>query len=507
MKTKLIVVSLLAGLVHLPAPSYADGCPAPADAWNSAEAGDDWYWPMWNCDGNTMLALWNEHEMEKAYWDEGFGFDTPCDLNRALARTLNALWVLRNSAPETLDASHVLKFGAGWVKDNAPTMRGGCFDSAVATCYNCRGVVGGKYIKYFQTFYFKRSVVERASTIIHETRHINKTHDAGSACVDGDSCDTSWESNGANKYQAQWLREFVFYGVRANLMMKHRARDRANAILAGRFSIAPNPGLFIQASDVGPIYQRWQEDFGGASGWLGYPTTAETVCADGVGKYCDFQGGSIYHKPGVGAFEVHGYILEKYRNMGSERSLLGYPKSDEIPTSTGAVSRMNRFENGIIYWHPSAGAHEAHSGILIKWYTLGFDKSVLGYLKSDQVMAYYGSPAVYNAFENGIIYWHPSLAAYEVHGPIYTKWIALGFDGSRLGAPTSDERKCADGTGRYNTFQRCRVYYHPSYGAHHVCDNILAKWVAAGAERSTYGYPVGDWTATSQSFQRGVIYE
>jgi uncharacterized protein with LGFP repeats len=87
---------------------------------------------------------------------------------------------------------------------------------------------------------------------------------------------------------------------------------------------------------------------------VGYPLTDETQTPDGLGRFNHFEGGSIYWKPGIGAHEVHGAILDKWGSMGWERSFLGYPTSDEISAPGGG--RVSNIEHGSIGWTASGGA-------------------------------------------------------------------------------------------------------------------------------------------------------
>jgi uncharacterized protein with LGFP repeats len=104
----------------------------------------------------------------------------------------------------------------------------------------------------------------------------------------------------------------------------------------------------------GAIRDKWSS-LGWERGFLKYPTTDETTTPDGVGRYNHFQGGSVYWTPATGAHEVHGAIRDRWASMGWERSFLGYPTSDELVTEDG-VGRYSEFQHGSIYWSPSTGA-------------------------------------------------------------------------------------------------------------------------------------------------------
>src|SRR3954447_20174668 len=113
---------------------------------------------------------------------------------------------------------------------------------------------------------------------------------------------------------------------------------------------------------------------GGAASFLGAPTTEETATPDGKGVYRHFEGGSIYWTPETGAHEVHGWIRQKWSDLGWERSFLGYPLTDETATPDGR-GRYNHFQGGSVYWAAATGAFEVHGAIRGKWSSLGWERS------------------------------------------------------------------------------------------------------------------------------------
>ncbi len=119
----------------------------------------------------------------------------------------------------------------------------------------------------------------------------------------------------------------------------------------GSIYFTPQGQLFVVLGKIGEKYNQLGREAG-----FGYPADEERRTPDG-GYYQHFQnGGSIYYKSSVGAYEVHGAIREKWAGMGWERSFLGYPLTDEIATPDGR-GRMNRFQGGTIYWYPNTGAY------------------------------------------------------------------------------------------------------------------------------------------------------
>lgn len=187
------------------------------------------------------------------------------------------------------------------------------------------------------------------------------------------------------------------------------------------------------------IDARYQA-LGGARGFLGAATTAVTVCPDGVGYFRHYKGGSIYWSPGTGAHEVHGAIRAKWAALGWEKSFLGYPRTDEtVGRDPKAEGRFNHFQGGSIYWHPQTGAFEVHGAIRAKYFELGAEASILGYPTTDET-ATPDKVGRFNHFQRGSIYWTPSTWAHEVHGLIRNFWAQHGWERNPdLGYPLTDE--------------------------------------------------------------------
>ncbi|MFY0573874.1 LGFP repeat-containing protein [Cystobacter fuscus] len=169
-----------------------------------------------------------------------------------------------------------------------------------------------------------------------------------------------------------------------------------------------------------------------------------------MGRYNHFERGSIYWTPATGARVVMGSIRVKWEQLGWERSVLGYPITDEM-TTPDMVGRYNHFEQGSIYWTPETGAHEVHHLIREKWAALGWEKSPLGYPTTDE-MTTPDTVGRYNHFQNGSIYWTPTTGAHEVRGLIRDKWSSLGWEKSPVGYPVSDEYAVTG--GRESEFQK-----------------------------------------------------
>ena len=197
-------------------------------------------------------------------------------------------------------------------------------------------------------------------------------------------------------------------------------------------------------------------------------------------------------------------IMAHWSALGGAGGVLGAPVSGELPTP-GKAGSYTHFQRGSIYASSATPAREVHGMIRDEWARLGWEGSALGFPVTDELPA---GAVRFNHFQGGSVYWSAGTGAHEVRGSIRALWAGLGWERSVLGLPTSGELP-ADG-GRYNRFQGGSVYWSPSTGAHEVHGLIAAQYLHLGAERSALGYPVSDETAAAGSarvsrFEHGTI--
>jgi len=222
-------------------------------------------------------------------------------------------------------------------------------------------------------------------------------------------------------------------------------------------SIVSNAAAFEVHGDIAI---KWQS-LGGQKGFLGAPLTNETAAPDGVGRYNHFEHGSIYWRPNSKAFEIHGFIRDKWASLGWERSFLGYPLSDELGTGDGR-GRISSFQHGAIVWTAETGARVIYGDVRTKWTELGAGSGFLGYPVEDEKIAP-DKVGRYVHFEHGTIYWSKATGAHEVHGFIRDKWAKLAWERGRMRYPTSDEYQW--GEYRRSNFQGGFITWKKGEGA------------------------------------------
>ncbi|TLW93089.1 PKD domain-containing protein [Saccharomonospora piscinae] len=156
----------------------------------------------------------------------------------------------------------------------------------------------------------------------------------------------------------------------------------------------------------GPLAEKYVE-LGGHERF-GPPTTDQRVTPDGQGRYNHFQGtsysrtASVYWTPDTGAHAVWGEVRKRWASMGWERGPLGYPATDESRTPDG-VGRYNHFsKGGSVYWTPRTGAHAVYGAIRGRWRELGWERSYLGYPVTSEYSVRGGRR---NDFQGGYLEW------------------------------------------------------------------------------------------------------
>lgn len=160
-----------------------------------------------------------------------------------------------------------------------------------------------------------------------------------------------------------------------------------------------------------------------------------TEFAAGGGVVQKYEHGAIYYKPSTGAWHVYGAIYEKYLQLGGDAGFLGYPVSDEnyAPDKRG---RFSDFENGSIYWSPEIGAMEVHGGIRAYWDKLGGAASYLGYPVSDEGPQ--GNQGRISHFQYGWIEWFGYARDYPIavtfHEKLRTRTAVDGWHEVRVNA-------------------------------------------------------------------------
>ena len=223
------------------------------------------------------------------------------------------------------------------------------------------------------------------------------------------------------------------------------------------------------------------------SGVIGSCVNNEYDVADGKGKAEDFRGGTALWSPKTGAYPLFGAILAKYSGLGGASSWLGFPTTGETKTPDG-VGRFVHFENGSIYWTPQTGAYAIPGDMFKAWGENGYETGDLKYpvAEANQVGKGY-----VQKFQGGFLTRNPDKSHNIVHGAIAEKYGELGTATSALGYPKSNE--IAIRGGFFQQFEKGNIYWSPETGAHVVLyGDIFEEWGKRGYEQGAMGWPTSD---------------
>ena len=205
----------------------------------------------------------------------------------------------------------------------------------------------------------------------------------------------------------------------------------------------------VNAYDVYGFIGDKYKLLGGAGGPLGAPTSSEDWTGKGFGtglgdcgRFNNFQNGFIYYHRNSGAFAVYGLIGEEWNRQGREEGKLGYPISDEF---TDGQFRRSNFRYGYIRHSPSTGIQV----------TVTEDRNAnkvgksLGRIKRCEALP----PPAAAVPDPNIPY-----------GLIGAAWGGLGGPLSPLGKPLSPEQGIPDRPGRIQSFEHGQISWTPGKG-------------------------------------------
>ena len=219
----------------------------------------------------------------------------------------------------------------------------------------------------------------------------------------------------------------------------------------------PAADLTLTASYLTEIATKYAEP--GVAAGLGTPTGTENTFTAGSllgGKARLYQKGVIMWSPGTGAHFVKGALYQRYW-PGTTPYLYGFPTADEAALPGGYGSY---FQRGREYWSGASGAHFVKGAILTKYLALG--GPTYGYPTVDEGKAGDGR-GYYNHFTNNkSIFWSGATGAHGVQGAIRNRWASLGWERSCLGYPKTDENRVS--VGYQSGFQRGYITYTTATG-------------------------------------------
>jgi len=219
-------------------------CTVPAT--DNATSGDNLYGSR-TCWQAFVDWAWAAYGFQNNYWDDGFGYEDPCNRDLPLNRTMNALWVLCYSADDYNNdaySNNCLHWARRYTWNQIDSLRSFCGDGTLI------GQLSGSNCDLFLGFWYEYNAVSRAAILLHEARHGSggKSHDArfpaGSVYGAGSTgADSTWGYEGAWMYETLYLWWFYADGRRTTQALRDRARQEGNVNIDNAF--ATHPGFNI----------------------------------------------------------------------------------------------------------------------------------------------------------------------------------------------------------------------------------------------------------------------
>ena len=235
-----------------------------------------------------------------------------------------------------------------------------------------------------------------------------------------------------------------------------------------------------QCAPIGAIAEATQ------SGVIGNCVNDEYVVAE-HGRAQDFRGGTAFWSPETGAHALFGAILAKYNGLGGATGWLGFPTTGELKTPDGK-GRFVHFQNGSIYWTAETGAYAIPGDMFKAWGEKGYETSTLGYPVAEATKVGEG---YVQKFQGGFLTRNPDGKNFLVFGKIGEKYGEMGAATSALGFPTGNE--IAIKGGFFQQFEKGNIYWSPQSGAHAIFyGDIFNEWGKRGYEQGELGWPTSD---------------
>jgi uncharacterized protein with LGFP repeats len=259
-------------------------------------------------------------------------------------------------------------------------------------------------------------------------------------------------------------------------------------------------GTIVSSSAGAFVVRGWIRDAWIRSGSSGGPSGAPVADEQGIpgGAVQRFARGSVYSSA-AGAYTVRGWIGDRYATAGGSGGVLRFPTAEEVAVRGGA---RQAFGGGDIV-SSSAGAFTVRGWIGDRYRALGRESGVLGFPRAEEKQVAGGA---FQDFTGGLVS-ATSSGTSTVRGWIADAYRASGAATGAFGLATADERATAKGAQQQ--FQGGR-FYSSSRGAFGVRGWIGDRYVKAGEQSGVLGSPVGSEAAVSggasQRFDGGGIY-
>lgn len=252
--------------------------------------------------------------------------------------------------------------------------------------------------------------------------------------------------------------------------------------------------------------------YGGATGWLGYPTTeaAALVSRSGpspaTGSTQSFEGGRIVANPVTGVNALPSRFVDVWSSAGGADSSLGWPTTGPLNYSANGGGTAMAFQGGSVY-SSTPGTFIVQKDHRDVYFGVGGAEGWLGWPTTSVVCLSNGQ--CWQHFQNASILRDKSGTRVALQA-IEDLHAASGGDSGALGKRTSDLiRVPENGGGVGQVYQNASVFFSGPSGAWAVSGRIRDFYFARGGAAGSLGFPTSaqkcDSSWCTQDFQKGTI--
>ncbi|MBR3233478.1 hypothetical protein IKG12_01275 [Candidatus Saccharibacteria bacterium] len=257
----------------------------------------------------------------------------------------------------------------------------------------------------------------------------------------------------------------------------------------------------------GGIRNTWAEQ-GFESGVLSFPLS-NIMHNDTTDIYWqNYLTGVIVGNDKYGYYESRGQIRNVWHDQGFESGELGFPISNIASNYITGIYWQN-YTGGVIVGNDQYGYYESRGGIRNAWAEQGFEGGSFGFPTSN-IMKNDDTGIYWQNYTGGVIVGNDQYGYYESRGGIRNAWAEQGFEGGKLGFPTSNIQHNYSTNITWQIYQNGLIVGNDQYGYYESRGKIRDVWADSGFENGRFGFPTSNIYTNGniqyQVYQNGVIY-
>lgn len=226
----------------------------------------------------------------------------------------------------------------------------------------------------------------------------------------------------------------------------------------------------------------------------------------GRGSRCGAYGNHNFYKYfndwfGDPRASVISSLYEDYYNKHNLKQSIGEPLNKDVVEGN---HHWQGFQRGVMYWDGAHGVNVVRGAIGYRYSQLNFHYGQLGYPTGPVV---YDGTGWWQNFDGGAIIGKKQTGFWESKGGIRMRYGQLGWQGGRMGYPTSSEHW--DGHGWWQNYDKGAILGTLQHGFWESHGAIRQRYQQLGLQSGEMGYPtstiVWDGRGWWQNYENGAI--